>query len=122
EKLMATSESPNETLVQYIQKSDFESLLEEKELFVMDCTATWCGPCKIVAPLMDKLAEEYKDRVKVVKLDVGDGENQSVAKKYGIRSIPAVMFFKNGDLSETVVGVVSYEKFTTALNKILSPS
>ncbi|MFM5890221.1 MAG: thioredoxin [Dolichospermum sp.] len=119
---MATSESPNETLVQYIQKSDFESLLEEKELFVMDCTATWCGPCKIVAPLMDKLAEEYKDRVKVVKLDVGDGENQSVAKKYGIRSIPAVMFFKNGDLSETVVGVVSYEKFTTALNKILSPS
>jgi thioredoxin 1 len=55
----------------------------------------------------------------LVKLDVGDGENQSVAKKYGIRSIPAVMFFKNGELSETVVGVVPYEKFTAVLNNIL---
>ena len=119
---MASSESPNETLVQYIQKSDFESLLEAKELFVMDCTATWCGPCRMVAPLMDKLAQEYKDQAKVVKLDVGDGENQSIAKKYGIRSIPAVMFFNHGELSEIVVGVVPYEKFTTALNKILSPS
>jgi len=57
--------------------------------------------------------------IKLVKLDVGDGENQSVAKKYGIRSIPAVMFFKNGELSETVVGVVPYEKFTAVLNNIL---
>ncbi|HCQ22371.1 MAG: thioredoxin [Aphanizomenon flos-aquae Clear-A1] len=119
---MATSESQNETLVPYIKKSEFESLLEAKELFVMDCTASWCGPCRMVAPLMDKLAEEYKNQVKVVKLDVGDGENQSVAKKYGIRSIPAVMFFKNGELSETVVGVAAYDKFTTALDKILSPS
>lgn len=116
---MATSESPHETLVQYIQKSEFESLLAAGELFVMDCTATWCGPCMMVAPLMDKLAEEYKDQAKVVKLDVGDGENQSVAKKYDIRSIPAVMFFNKGKLSEIVVGVVPYEIFTTALNKIL---
>ena len=119
---MATSESPNETLVPYIKKSEFESFLEAKELFVMDCTASWCGPCRMVAPLMDKLAEEYKNQVKVVKLDVGDRENQSVAKEYGIRSIPAVMFFKNGELSETVVGVAAYDKFTTALDKILSPS
>jgi thioredoxin 1 len=116
---MSTSEGLNETLVKYIEKSEFESLLETKELFVMDCTATWCGPCRMVAPLMDKLAQEYKDRVKVVKLDIGEGENQSVAKKYGIRSIPAVMFFNNGELSEIVVGVVPYEKFTIALNKIL---
>ncbi|MFM7364187.1 MAG: thioredoxin [Cuspidothrix sp.] len=116
---MTTSESLNENLVKYIQKSEFESLLESKELFVMDCTATWCGPCRMVAPLMDQLAQEYKDQVKVVKLDVGEGENQSVAKKYGIRSIPAVMFFKNGALSEIVIGVVPYEKFTTALKKIL---
>ena len=116
---MATSESLNESLVKYIQKSEFESLLKAKELFVMDCTATWCGPCRMVAPLMDQLAEEYKDQAKVVKLDVGDGENQSIAQEYGIRSIPAVMFFKNGELSETVVGVVPYEKFTTALNNIL---
>lgn len=106
-------------LLNISKKSEFESLLEAEELFVMDCTATWCGPCRMVAPLMDKLAEEYKDRVKVVKLDVGDGENQSIAKKYGIRSIPAVMFFNKGKLSEIVVGVVPYEKFTTALNKIL---
>ena len=116
---MATSESPNETLVQYIQKSDFESLLEAKELFVMDCTATWCGPCRMVAPLMDQLAQEYKDQAKVVKLDVGDGENQSIAKKYGIRSIPTLMIFKGGQKVGTIVGAVPKTTLATTLEQHL---
>ena len=114
---MSTSEGLNETLVKYIEKSEFESLLETKELFVMDCTATWCGPCKMVSPLMDKLADEYTGRAKVVKIDVG--KNPTVAKQLGIRSIPAVMFFKNGDLLETIVGIAPYEKFSTAVTNIL---
>ena len=73
-------------------ETEFDSLLSSESLLVVDCTATWCGPCKLVAPLMDKLAEDYGDRIKVFKLDLDS--NKSVAKRFGIRSIPAVMVFK----------------------------
>jgi thioredoxin 1 len=79
----------------YIEnETEFDALLSAETLFVVDCTAAWCGPCKLVAPLMDQLADEYGDRVKVLKLDLDS--NQAVAKRYGIRSIPAVMFFQPG--------------------------
>ncbi|MBW4542137.1 MAG: thioredoxin family protein [Myxacorys chilensis ATA2-1-KO14] len=98
----------------YIQdEAEFDTLLETEPLFVVDCTATWCGPCKLVAPLMDQLAEEYRDRAKVFKLDLDT--NKPVAKRFGIRSIPAVMIFKQGELAETVVGAKSYEDFSSAL-------
>lgn len=98
-------------------EATFETLLSEEPLIVVDCTATWCGPCKVVAPLMDKLAEEYRDRAKVFKLDL-DG-NKDIAKRFGIKSIPAVMFFKEGELQETLVGVKPYEVFSEALEKFL---
>lgn len=103
--------------VEYIQEEEFNSLLTNNAVLVVDCTASWCGPCKLVSPLMDKLAEEYKDHAQVFKLDVS--ENPNVAKKLGIRSIPTVMFFKNGDLLETIIGVVPYEKFSTTVANIL---
>lgn len=95
----------------------FETLLSEESLMVVDCTATWCGPCKVVAPLMDQLAEEYRDRAKVFKLDLD--ENKALAKRFGIKSIPAVMFFKGGELSETLIGVKPYEIFSETLEKYL---
>jgi thioredoxin 1 len=103
----------------YIQdEAEFDSLLETAPLFVVDCTASWCGPCKLVAPLMDQLAEEYSDRAKVFKLDLD--ANKEIAKRFGIRSIPAVMFFKQGELAETLVGVKPYEEFSGALAKQLA--
>ncbi|CEJ48369.1 thioredoxin [Umezakia ovalisporum] len=105
------------TTVEYIQEHEFKSFLSQNNLVVVDFTATWCGPCKMVSPLMDKLAEEFKDRAKVVKLDLD--QNQSVAKSLGIRSIPTVIFFKNGEPLEKIVGVVAYEKFSAALTNIL---
>ncbi|XGV96402.1 MAG: thioredoxin [Leptolyngbya sp. BL-A-14] len=103
----------------YIQdEAEFDTLLSAEPLFVVDCTATWCGPCKLVAPLMDQLADEYGDRAKVFKLDLD--ANKPVAKRFGIRSIPAVMFFKNGELAETVVGAKPYEAFSDALTKYLT--
>ena len=98
-------------------ETEFDSLLASESLLVVDCTATWCGPCKLVAPLMDQLAEEYSDRVKVFKLDLD--ANKSVAKRFGIRSIPAVMFFKQGELIETLVGVKPYEEFSSAVGRSL---
>ncbi|MEO1401308.1 MAG: thioredoxin [Cyanobacteria bacterium J06635_1] len=102
----------------YIQdETEFDSLLQNEPMVVVDCTATWCGPCKLVAPLMDQLADEYGERVKVFKLDLD--ANKSVAKRFGIKSIPAVMFFKGGDLQETLIGVKPYEEFSKALEQFL---
>jgi thioredoxin 1 len=98
-------------------ETELDSLLTNESLLVVDCTATWCGPCKIVAPLMDQLANQYGTRAKVFKLDLDN--NKSVAKRFGIKSIPAVMFFKQGELVETVVGVKTYEEFTATLERHL---
>jgi thioredoxin 1 len=98
-------------------ETEFDSLLSNESLMVVDCTATWCGPCKMVAPLIDRLADEYSDRVKVFKLDLDNNNNKAVAKRFGIRSIPAVMVFKQGELMETLIGVKSYEDFTSAVER-----
>jgi thioredoxin 1 len=103
----------------YIQnEAEFDALLKAESLFVVDCTAAWCGPCKLIAPLIDQLAEEYGDRVKVLKLDLD--ANREVAKRYGIRSIPAVMFFNQGEVAETIVGAKKYEEYTAALDQHLA--
>lgn len=94
-----------------------DNLLKSQSVVVMDCTASWCGPCKLVAPLMDQLAEEYSDQVAVVKLDIDN--NKSVAKRFGIKSIPAVLFFKQGEQVDTVIGAKPYDEFSATLAKHL---
>ncbi len=98
-------------------ETEFEALLATANVLVVDCTATWCGPCKLVAPLIDRLATEYVDRAQVFKLDID--ANKSLVKRFGIRSIPAVIFFKAGEKIETIVGVKSYEEFSLAAAKLL---
>ncbi|MEO1069755.1 MAG: thioredoxin family protein [Cyanobacteria bacterium J06638_6] len=103
----------------YIQdETEFDALLGAESLLVVDCTATWCGPCKLVAPLMDQLADEYGDRAKVLKLDLD--ANQAIAKRFGIRSIPAVMFFTAGEAAETLVGAKKYDEYSATLDKYLA--
>lgn len=99
-------------------ETEFDALLSAEPVIVVDCTAAWCGPCRLVAPLIDQLAEEYGDRAKVFKLDLDD--NKALAKRYGIRSIPAVMFFKQGDVAETLVGKKPYEEYSAALEKYIA--
>jgi len=98
-------------------EQELDLLLEDESLLVLDCTASWCGPCKLVAPLMDKLAGDYGDRLRVFKLDVD--ANQAVAKRFSIKSIPAVVYFKGGDRVETLVGVKPYEEFTGTADRFL---
>ena len=109
--------STNTDLVAYIQESEFEALLSQEKVVVVDFTATWCGPCRLIAPLMDQLAEEYKGRAKVVKVDVDN--NKPMFKKFGLRSIPAVLIFKDAELAETIIGVSPYEQFSSAVLKLL---
>lgn len=103
--------------IDYIPDSEFDSVLTYQGPVVVDFTAPWCGSCRKIAPLMEQLAEDYKDRAQVVKIDID--ANKQTAKKYSIRSIPAVLIFKGGELVETLVGVAPYEKFTAALEQQL---
>ncbi|NMF67241.1 thioredoxin [Brasilonema octagenarum UFV-E1] len=101
----------------YIQDSDFDNLLTSSGLVVVDYTASWCGPCKLISPFIDELAEKYEGRAKVVKVDLD--HNKENAKKYNIKSIPAVLIFKDGEEVERLVGKASYETFSQALEKYL---
>ena len=100
-----------------ITSENFESLKNGNEPLVVDFWATWCGPCRMVAPIIAKLAEKYDGKITVGKCDVE--ENDDLAARYGIRNIPTILFFKNGEVADKIVGAVSEakldEKFQTLL-------
>ncbi len=88
-----------------VTEDSFADEIEGAEgLAMVDFWAEWCGPCRMVSPIVEELAEEYSDRVKVGKVDVD--ENQKIAQRFNIRSIPSILFFKDGEHVDTVVGAV----------------
>jgi len=95
-----------------------EEVLNHKQLVLVDFWAPWCGPCRMVAPVVNEIANEYKDTVKVVKINTD--ENPSTATEYGIRSIPTLMIFKNGQRIDTVIGAVPKSTLASTLNKYLN--
>ena len=92
-----------------LTKDNFENeVLNFNGKVLVDFWATWCGPCKMIAPVIEEIAEEYQGKVKVGKINVDD--EQELAIKYGVMSIPTVILFKNGAIENTSVGYVSKEK------------
>ena len=89
-----------------LNESNFDrEVTQTDKPVVVDFWAEWCGPCKMIAPLLDEVAREKADAVKVAKVNVD--ENQSLAFKYNIRAIPALLFFKNGQLRDQITGMTS---------------
>ena len=84
----------------------------------MDCWAPWCGPCKMVAPVLEQLASEYAGRLKIAKLNVD--ENPATASKYGIQSIPTMLLFKNGSHVNSLVGALPKNEIERHLGTILA--
>ena len=91
-------------MVKTFDGAAFRAAMEEQKTLVVDFWATWCGPCRMLAPVMEKLSDEYAGRAEFVKIDVD--ENPDLAREYGIMSIPCVMVFKGGALAGKNVGFV----------------
>ena len=100
-----------------ITDSNFQEILAEGKPVVMDFWAPWCGPCKMVGPIIDELATEYEGKVIIGKCDVD--ENGDVAAEYGIRNIPTVLFFKNGELVDKQVGSAPKSAYEAKIEAIL---
>ena len=102
--------------VQEINTSDFDTnVLKAKRPVLVDFWAPWCGPCRAVAPVLDKLAEAH-DGVSVVKVNVD--HNPQLAARYGVRSIPTVLLFSGGELRQTLVGAQPGSAYETALSQL----
>ncbi|MCB1930865.1 thioredoxin TrxA [Accumulibacter sp.] len=92
-------------------------VLQSEQPVLIDYWAEWCGPCKMIAPLLDEIANDYAGRLKVVKLNIDD--NQQTPASYGIRGIPTLMIFKNGQPAATKVGALSKLQLTTFIDNNL---
>lgn len=104
--------------VHHITDATFEKeVLESTTPVLVDYWAEWCGPCKMIAPILDEIADEYADRLKIAKLNIDD--NQLTPPKYGIRGIPTLMLFKNGNIEATKVGALSKSQLTAFIDSHL---
>ena len=100
-----------------ISDSSFDQQVIQSNAALVDFWAPWCGPCRLIAPIVEELAKEYEGRLNVVKVNVD--ENQEVAAKYGIASIPTVMIFKGGELKERITGAVPKATLKQAIDKAI---
>lgn len=100
-----------------ITDANLEKVLQTDKLVVIDFWAEWCRPCRMIGPIIDEVSKEYKDKVVIGKVDVDN--NDEAATKYNIRNIPTILFIKNGEIVDKVVGVISKKPLVEKINQFL---
>ncbi len=100
-------------MAQEVTDSNLEETLKTEKLVVLDFWAPWCGPCRMVGPLIEELHTEYEENVVIGKVNVDD--NPEASTKYGIRSIPAIYFIKNGEVVDKIVGAAPKAEFVARI-------
>lgn len=102
----------------HLKANEFnKEVLQSNQPVLVDFSATWCGPCQMMGPVMEKLATEFEGKAKVAKVDID--ECSDLAMQYHIMSVPSMLFFKNGEIKEQVVGAVPAEHLSEKLNNLL---
>ena len=104
-----------DNIIQVTDANFEEDVLKSPLPVLVDFWAVWCVPCKMIAPLVDEISVEYKEKLKVCKLDVD--ESRSVPARYGVRGIPTLLLFKGGELKETMVGALPKDKIVATIAK-----
>ena len=103
------------TNITHVTDASFEAdVLKSGEAVLVDYWAEWCGPCKMIAPILDEVSNSYGDKLQVAKMNVD--ENRDIPAKFGIRGIPTLMLFKNGQLAATKVGALSKSQLTSFID------
>lgn len=105
------------SLTQNLDPLNFEKILLENKLVLVDFFAVWCGPCQMFAPIIEQVATKYEKNVKTIKLDID--ENQTISEKYSINSVPTLILFKDGVAVERVSGVVPLNQCINLIDKHL---
>ena len=100
-----------------LNDENFKDYIASDKPVLVDFWAEWCGPCKMLTPIIEELAEEYADRAVIAKVNVDQAS--SIAQQYSIRSIPALLFFKNGAVEQQLVGAVPKEEITKIIDGLL---
>ena len=108
-------------LIKHVSDASFESdVLQSKQPVLVDYWAEWCGPCKMIAPILDELSTTYAGKLQIAKMNVD--ENRDIPAKFGIRGIPTLMLFKDGQLAATKVGAMSKAQMTAFIDQQLTVS
>jgi thioredoxin 1 len=104
--------------IHHVTDDTFEAeVLKSEQAVLVDYWAEWCGPCKMIAPILDEIASEYAGKLKIAKVNIDD--NQATPAKFGIRGIPTLMIFKNGNVEATKVGALSKSQLTAFIDSNL---
>ncbi len=107
----------SERIIHVTDDSFEQEVLQSSDPVLVDYWADWCGPCKMIAPVLDEIAEEYMGKIRVAKLNID--ENPNTPPRYGIRGIPTLMLFKQGEVEATKVGAVSKSQLTAFIDSNL---
>ena len=101
-------------MAQIATNTSFDDLLQDEKLVIVDFWATWCGPCRMLSPLLDEVEEEMADKIAVVKVNIDDADE--IAMRYRIMSIPTLLFFKGGELVDKTVGAMRKDALVERIN------
>ena len=107
----------NMALVTITDDNFEEEVIKSDKPVLIDFWAIWCGPCRIIAPIVEEMAKEYDGKVKIGKLDVDSNQQSSI--KYGVRSIPTILLFNNGEIKETIIGAVPKAQIVQKLEALI---
>ena len=105
-------------MAEILNDTNFDDFIKNNQNVVVDFSAEWCGPCRILGPIIDEIAEEYKDQdVKIVKVNIE--ESPELAKKFNVMSIPTILYFKNKEIKDIVMGLLSKNELKEKIDKLI---